>query len=190
MKPVSEQSREEWLADYDKPTTRNAVARHTSNPQSRITHPGTAQRQTTKKQIIPKIVPPENLPTVIHEGMYTAKCCHFQFREFWSTSKLTLIFEISVGRYAGIRLECFYNLDKKKNTDCEFVPKQRSFYFRVMSEMFATIKAAGGDWLAPENLLGKLFRIEVITVTKDHAKKSLGCNQYSKVKPNIELIKE
>jgi len=187
MKPVSEQSNEEWLADYEEG---NAAAHHTSNPQSSITQLNPGSEKTTKKQVIPKIVPPENLPTVIPEGIYTAKCCDFQFGEYWGASKLIVKFDITMGRYEGTRLECYYNLDKKKNTDGEFVPKQRSLYFRVMSEMFATKKAAGGNWLSPENLLGKLFRIEVITVTKDHAKKSLGCNQYSKVKPNIELINE
>ena len=196
MKTVSEQSHEEWLADYEKPTKRNAATQQPNgfNPQASVTqlNSGPAQGTTRKNQIAPKIVLPDNLPSVIPEGIYTARCYEYQYGEYRGAPKLTVNFEIAMGPYAETRLECFYNLDRKKNTDgeYEFVPKKRSLYLRVMNEMFATIKAAGGDWLSPENLLGKLFKIEVITVTKDHAKKSLGCNQYSKVKPNIKLINE
>lgn len=196
MKTVSEQSNEEWLANYEKPTKRNAATQqpNTSNPQASVTQLNhtPAQGATKKNQIAPKIVPPDNLPSLIPEGIYTARCCDFQYGEYRGAPKLTVNFEISLGPYAETRLECFYNLDRQKNTDgeYEFVPKKRSLYLRVMSEMFATIKAAGGDWLSPENLVGKSFRVEVSTVTKDSAKQALGCNQYSKVKPNIELIKE
>ena len=196
MKTVSEQSNEEWLADYEKPMKWNAAAQqpNTSNPQASVTqlNPGPAQRTTIKNQIAPKIVLPDNLPIVIPEGIYTARCYKYQFGEYRGVPKLIVNFEISLGPYAETCLECFYNLDRKKNTDGEsvLVPKKRSLYLRVMNEMFATIKAAGGDWLSPENLVGKSFRVEVTTVTKDHAKQALGCNQYSKIKPNIELIEE
>jgi len=196
MKPVSDQSNEEWLADYEKPMKKNAAVQqtNTSNPQASVTqlNPGPAQGTTRKNQIAPKIVLPDNLPTVIPECNYKARCYDFTFGEYWGESKLIVKFEITIGLYANTRLECFFNLDKKKNTAGEFVmvPKKRSLYLRAMSKMFAKVKAAGGDWLSPENLLGKLFNIEVITVTKDHAKETLGCNQYSKVKPNIELINE
>jgi len=71
-----------------------------------------------------------------------------------------------------------------KNPDGEYilVPKKRSAYLRVMRNMFSEILEAGGDWLSPDNLLGKSFKVEVVTVTQDRERESLGNNQYSKIK--------
>ena len=192
MKPVSEQTTEEWLEDYEGKRPNDNIARLPSKPVS-VGEDQEIHRKPDRfvpKQATPKIIAPNDLPAIIPEGNYTAKCYDFAFGEYWGDSKLTLKFEIDQGRYAGTRLECFFNLDRKKNTDGEYVlaPKKRRLYVRMMRQMFSEILEAGGDWLSPDNLLGKAFRVEVVTVTKNHERTALGCNQYSKIKPNIELL--
>ena len=192
VKPVSEQTKEEWVADYEGTKPDDNIARL---PAKRVTVGADLEthqkidRFVTKKTA-PKIIAPDDLPVFIPEGSYIAKCYNYSFGEYWGDSKLTLKFEIDQGRYAGTRLECFFNLDRKKNTDGEYVlaPKKRRLYVRIMRQMFSEILEAGGDWLSPDNLLGKSFRVEVVTVAKNHERASLGCNQYSKIKPNIELL--
>ena len=124
--------------------------------------------------------------------MYTASCYGYQFNNYWGTTKLTLKFEVSKGRYTGTRLECYFNLDRKKNLDGEYIlaPKKGRMYVRAMRKMFSKVLEAGGDWLSPDNLVGKSFKVKVKTVIKNSTREKLGSNRYSKIRPNIELLDE
>ena len=44
----------------------------------------------------------------------------------------------------------------------------------MMRQAFSDDHQPDGDWLSPENLLGKTFRVEVATVNKNHAREALG----------------
>ena len=191
MKPVSEQTNAEWLADYrgPRPSAKNAQMPSNQVALSADHKNQHKQARFVPKQVTPKIIAPDALPALIPEGIYTAKCDDFAFGEYWGDSKLTLKFVINEGPHTGTRLECFFNLDRKKNPDGEYIltPKKRSMYVRTMRNIFSEILEAGGDWLSPDNLLGKSFRVEVVTVTQNHERAALGCNQYSKITPNIEL---
>ena len=186
MKPVSEQTKEEWLEEYEGTRPDDKIVRLPSKRVSVGSDQEIHQKpdRFVTKKTAPKIIAPDDLPALIPEDFYTAKCYDFAFGEYWGDSKLTLKFEIEQGRYARTRLECFFNLDRKKNPDGEYilVPKKRSAYLRVMRNMFSEILEAGGDWLSPDNLLGKSFKVEVVTVTQDRERESLGNNQYSKIK--------
>jgi hypothetical protein len=185
MTEAHDQSHAVWLAAYEgKPTKPPAL----ESPQSK----SNAGQQISHLKQAPKIIAPGDLAALIPEGWYSARCYEYRFMEFWSSSKLVLKFGISEGRYLGTRLECFYNLDRQKNKsgDYDYVPSKRGSYLRLMKVAFADIEQSNGDWLSPENLIGKMFRVEVTTVNRDHARETLGKNQYSKIKPNIELIHE
>jgi hypothetical protein len=194
MKAPSEQTHEEWVEEYNGQEPAKVIALPPTSSKTKPPQNGKDENQKPErflpKHMAPKIVAPDDLSALIPEDYYTAKCYDFDFGEFWGSSKLILKFEISEGRYAGTHLECFFNLDQIKNPDGEYVlaPKKRSTYLRMMRQLFGDIQKAGGDWLSPHNLVGKSFKVEVVTVTKDHAKESLGCNQYSKIKPDIELL--
>lgn len=196
MAEVRDQSDAEWLTDYEGKKPEKAVphALNEHKPLALLSEASTNKKQakSAPRRQVPKIVAPDDLPVVIPEGSYTAKCHDYRFSEYWGKSRLTLKFEISQGRYAQIHLECFYNLDRKKNPNGEYilVPKPRSAYVRQMKQMFYEISEVEGEWLSPENLLSKTFRVEVVTVTKNHERKALGSNQYSKIKTNIELLHE
>jgi hypothetical protein len=135
------------------------------------------------------ITPPEDSVTLIPEGAYIAKCYDFQIGDAWGEPKLVLKFRISQGQFAGVLLDCFFNLDKKTGPDGQagFTAGKRSFYYRLMQELFGD---EGDDWLNPEKLLGSTFNIEVVTVSKDCKREDLGRAAYSKVKPKFEFYRK
>jgi hypothetical protein len=196
MTEVRDQSNELWLAAYEgKPTAQVAPGIQETDgqqTQSKGAHREAKKDRFQQKKQVPKIVAPDEMSILIPEGGYAARCDDFTFADFWSSSKLVLKFEISEGRYSGTRLECYYNLSRKKNEpgEFEYVPSKRGSYLRMMRQAFAVEEQSSGDWLSPENLLGKSFRVEVVTVIKNHAREELGSNQYSKIKTNIELLHE
>ncbi len=190
------QSHAEWIADYEGENPGKVIphALNEHKPQAALNDANAIEKRgkTPPRRQGPKIVPPDDMAVLIPEGRYTAKCYDYKFCKYWGKSRLNLKFEINQGRFAGTRLECFYNLDREKNPNGEYIlaPRKRRAYVRLMKQMFNEVFEAQGDWLSPENLCGKTFRVDVITVIKNHAKEALGCNQYSKVNPGFELINE
>jgi len=57
-----------------------------------------------------------------------------------------------------------------------------------MKGLFEETSSGVHEWLSPDNLVGKLFKVEVVTVTHDQERASLGRNQYSKIKPIFKLL--
>jgi len=114
MKSVSEQSNEEWVADYDgrksvaSSSTRFPERSSTSNANKR------KQRQSSPRTQPHKVVVPKDLPVLIPEGSYQAKCYGYRFSEFKGTKKIVIEFDVSEGRYTDTHLKCFYNLDWRK----------------------------------------------------------------------------
>ena len=190
MKPVSEQTTEEWLADYDGRDSVASIKRFPKRSTSNIRNNKGNQGQSKPRIHSNKIVVPKDLPVFIPPGVYSANCLSYEFGEYKGSKKIYFKFEISEGRHAGTRLDCYFNLNWKKDGSgvYELMPLARSYYLRAMRRMFGEVEKCEGDWLNPDNLVGKSFRVEVGTVTKDHERTSLGSNQYSKIKHTIELL--
>jgi hypothetical protein len=191
-----DQTDKEWLKDYGgkkagPETAQSTPEKRSITPQA-VSSIGKKRERFQPKKSAPKIVAPDDLPVLIPERAYEAKCCEYKFTDYRGTSKLVVKFEISEGQYAGVHLEAFYNLPRQKEEGGEDIitPSKRGAYLRTMNNLFGDVRQAGGDWLSPDNLLEKSFRVEVQTVTSNYSKEALGCNQYSKIKTNIELIHE
>lgn len=194
MKPPSEQTNEEWLTDYEGRSSGASITRlhgRSASKTQKTTEGNLKESDRQEQRKHPhKIVVPKDLPVLIAEGMYSAKCLSYEFGEYKGSKKIYFKFEIREGRYAGTRLECYFNLNWKKDASGEYVlmPGARCDYLRAMRRMFGELEKCGGDWLDPDNPVSKSFRVEVVTVTKDHERTSLGSNQYSKIKHTIELL--
>lgn len=191
MAEVRDQDHREWIDAYEgKPITKAVPIKPQAKPKGDLRV--IKKDLTQQKMRSPKIVAPDEMTVLIPEGGYAAKCKNYRLTDFWSSSKLVLDFEISEGRFSGTKLECYYNLSRKKNEagEFDFVPSKRGAYLRMMRQAFSDDHQPDGDRLSPENLLGKTFRVEVATVNKNHAREALNSNQYSKIKTNIELIHE
>ena len=189
------QSSEAWIADYD--TAKPSGDLRASLPSHRQVGPKVARPElngssNTSKAKLPRIVAPVDEQALIPEGKYRARCNDYRVGEYWGASKLILMFEILLGRHAGARLECYFNLDRNRDEDGKevFAPRPRSSYARLMRKLFADLEEAGDGWVDPENLVGKNFRVQVKTVARNHAKEELGRGQYSKIVPNFELIED
>jgi hypothetical protein len=195
MNDVRNQSTDQWLADYESPKPhRPSRLQVADSPDSEGRQAETPTNKPAKKTTSePKFVSPEESSALIPEGWYTAKCFDYKLTSYFSNSKVTFSFVITEGRHMGTKLECFFNLDREITQDGEefFRPSKRGHYLRMMKHVFDEKEQAEPDWLAPRNLIGKVFRVEVDTVTKNNNRESLGSGcQYSKIKTNFKPITE
>lgn len=188
---VESQSTEAWLAGYNGSQTGSPVVSSPPTPTRPEKSPALKQEREGKSA--PKLVMPDDLDVLIPEGWYIARCIYQQIGEFWGSPKLTLTFQITLGEYNGTKLECFYNLQKQK-TDSgghDLVPGKRSHYLRMLRRVFGGVLNENGMPIQPQDLVGKLFDVEVGTVSSDHQKIPLDqANHYSRIKTNIELHNE
>jgi hypothetical protein len=175
-KQPEDQSNGEWLADF----TGELPQQHDTPPQER-------------HKPAPRLVMPDDLGALIPEGWYVARCVFQRLGEYWGDPKVTFTFQIILGEYNGTKLECFYNLQKQGNEagGFDFVPGKCSDYVRMLRRVFGGLWHKDGTAVQPQDLVSKVFNVEVETVDRDHKRGPLEkANQYSKIKTNIGIRNE
>lgn len=179
MNDPRHQTTDEWLSDYDNAGEVTPISSAANYKEANLDKP--------KSQ--PRFSPPKDLDTRIPEGNYKARCLRYVIGQYRGDGRITFKFEISTGKFKGVRLDCFFNVNQevRSNGDVNMVPGPRSNYFRQMTKLFLDIRKAGGDWLNPDHLVGKQFRVEVRDVTSDFERNDLGECTYSKISYPLEL---
>lgn len=188
------QTNDEWVSDYEggqqgtrlHPLTNHPEKHATSNAQSMKT-------RRSKEKPSPKLVMPEEMPALIPEGWYTAKCINQEMAEYWGDPKIIFTFQIIDVEYSGTQLQCFFNVQKKPNTTggIDYMPGLRGHYMRMLRRVFGSQMGDADSLPQPQELVDRMFNVEVETVGSDHQRNSLDkANRYSKVKTNIELIED
>ncbi|GAG92505.1 unnamed protein product, partial [marine sediment metagenome] len=113
----------------------------------------------------------------------------YRYENYWGSPKVKFEFEIVSGEHAGEHLERFYNLKKVMNQDGPvYQPPARGDYLRMITSLFP--EEAKQGLFDPDLLVGKVFKVEVGTVTANHKKRPLGESRYSKITSLLELEDE
>ena len=174
IKPVSDQTDDEWIADYTREDSDANPVR--LNPPSQAVH---SKGMTNLGDY--------DL-TQIPDGSYMAECTECRLENQFG-GRLVCEFQICEGRYSGSIVLLYYNvkLFKGPNGTPRYKPKGRqSRLVRDIRDFFGA-RVPRFDRL-PISLWDRYrFRVEVSTVTNDQDGNQLTpCNQYSKVKRLVE----
>ncbi len=132
-------------------------------------------------------------PKLIPEGTYQVIGEGYSLGDYKGAGKLYFFMRIFEGRYSGLRLELYFNVEliRVVGGESTFAPRPRSKYLRQMRTLFGDIEDEGGDFLSPDNLDGKKLQVEVETVLIDSKRQPLTPkDRYSKVSRIIKVIEE
>ncbi len=99
---------------------------------------------------------------LIHGGDYIAVSVDLKVLQVFRRRSLELVFELQGGRFDGVRLPWYCPLPPKGGRPC------RSSYFYRAWLMVMGHDLKRGERASAEFLVGKMFRVRVQTVSKDH----------------------